>query len=87
MAVGVFALGGDERVGLVDEKDAVEGFVDLLVALGAGLAGVLGDQAAAVGFDEVALREDAHGAEDLADDAGDASSCRCRGCRRRPCAG
>ena len=66
----VLAALGHQAVGLVDEQDPVQGLVDLLVRLRAGLARVFGHQPGTVGLHEVSLGKNAHGAEDAADDPG-----------------
>ena len=54
----------DEGVGLVDEQHAAEGPVDDFVDLGRGLPDVARDETAAVGLDEMPLRQHAERVQD-----------------------
>jgi hypothetical protein len=60
-----------ERVGLVDEQDAVERAPDRPVGLERRLADVAADQRGAVDLDEVSLVEQAHRSVHLGEQAGD----------------
>ena len=59
----------DQRVGFVDEQHSIKRFIDLGVGFGSGLTGVLGNQAAAVGFHQVAFFKDAQRAVNFGDDS------------------
>ena len=62
---------GRERIGLVDEEDAVEGPPDHPLGLEGGRPDVLADEPAAVHLDEMAAPEQAHCAVHLRQQPGD----------------
>ena len=60
-----------EGVGLVDEQRAAERRFEDRSRLRRRLADVAGDEVRAIGLDEMALRHESEGAQDLAEQAGD----------------
>ena len=53
VSIGVVLSAGDQAVGLVDEQDTVQRFIDFAIGLGGRLPGVFGDESRAIGFDQV----------------------------------
>ena len=69
--VGTGTGGRGERIGFVDEQDAVERLLALVERLGSSLADIAGDETRAVGLDQMAFAQHVERAINLAERARD----------------
>ena len=70
-AVLILAALVDQRVGFVDEQNSIERLVNFGIGFGARLSGVLGNQTASIGFDQVTFFQNAQGTINLGNDPRD----------------